>query len=127
MAQRPSAVHWALPLVAVKPQARRLLPGRGSSLDACSLSAWPSCPCCFPARPGTWLCRGSSVLPLPFAFSRLGVLPGLVLMLAVALANALVGTLLLRCASSLDKHSFEGLAEAAGGPSWKVRSPTSRA
>jgi hypothetical protein len=64
---------------------------------------------------------GSTVLPVPFAFSRLGVLPGLAIMLTVALANTMVGTLLLRCAGSLHKHTFEGLAEAVGGSSWKVR------
>ena len=63
----------------------------------------------------------SSVLPLPFVFSRLGVAPGLAVMLAVALGNALAGTLLLRAAGALDRHSYEGLAEAVGGPSWKVR------
>jgi hypothetical protein len=63
---------------------------------------------------------GSSVLPVPYAFSRLGVLPGLGVMLLVALSNAVAGTLLLRAAASLDKHTFEGLAEAVGGRSWKV-------
>ncbi|PRW60760.1 amino acid transporter [Chlorella sorokiniana] len=63
---------------------------------------------------------GSSVLPLPFAFSRLGVVPGLLIMLAVALGNALAGTLLLRAAGALDKHSFESIAEAVGGRSWRV-------
>lgn len=65
------------------------------------------------------LCR-SSVLPLPFAFSRLGVVPGLIIMMAVAVGNALAGTLLLRAASALDKHSFESIAEAVGGRSWRV-------
>ena len=63
----------------------------------------------------------STVLPVPFAFSRLGVLPGILLMLFVALGNALAGTLLLRCAGSLGAYSYEGLAEAVGGKSWKVR------
>lgn len=64
---------------------------------------------------------GSSVLPIPYAFSRLGVLPGLAIMLVVAASNSLSGTLLLRCASSLDKGTFESLAETVGGPTWKVR------
>ncbi|KAL4422426.1 hypothetical protein ABPG75_008623 [Micractinium tetrahymenae] len=63
---------------------------------------------------------GSSVLPLPFAFSRLGILPGLGIMLAVAGGNALAGTLLLRAAAALDMHSFEGLAEAVGGRAWRL-------
>ena len=61
------------------------------------------------------------MLPVPYAFSRLGVLPGLGVALSVALANALTGTLVLRCAGALDAHSLEGLAGAAGGPAWKVR------
>lgn len=61
------------------------------------------------------------MLPLPFAFSRLGILPGLGIMLAVAAANALAGTLLLRAAGALHMHSFEGLAEAVGGRAWRVR------
>ncbi|KAI3429787.1 hypothetical protein D9Q98_010100 [Chlorella vulgaris] len=67
---------------------------------------------------------GSSVLPVPYAFSRLGVLPGLGVMLLVALSNAVAGTLLLRAAASLDKHTFEGLAEAVGGRSWKLATET---
>ena len=60
------------------------------------------------------------MLPLPYAISRLGVFPGMGIMLAVAGGNALAGTLLLRAAGCLDKHSFEGLAEAVGGRSWQV-------
>jgi len=60
------------------------------------------------------------VLPLPFAFSRLGIIPGLAAMMAVALGNALAGTLLLRAAGCLDRHSFEGLAEVVGGRPWRV-------
>lgn len=41
-------------------------------------------------------------------------------MMAVALGNALAGTLLLRAAGALDKHSFESIAEAVGGRSWRV-------
>lgn len=43
-------------------------------------------------------------------------------MMAVALGNALAGTLLLRAAGALDKHSFESIAEAVGGRSWRVSS-----
>lgn len=62
----------------------------------------------------------STVLPLPWAFSRLGVVPGLAVTLAVALGNALAGTLLLRAAGALDCHSFEGLADRVGGRSWRL-------
>lgn len=63
---------------------------------------------------------GSSVLPVPYAVSRLGVLPGLGIMLAVGLGNSLAGTLLLRAAAALDQHTYEGLAQSVGGPSWRV-------
>lgn len=61
------------------------------------------------------------MLPLPFVFSRLGVVPGLGVMLAVSLGNAVAGTLLLRAAGAVGRPSYEGLAEAVGGRTWKVR------
>jgi hypothetical protein len=64
---------------------------------------------------------GSSVLPVPFAFSRLGVLAGLLVASVVSLANALTGTLLLRAAGHLGAHTFETLAYTAAGNGWKVR------
>lgn len=82
-----------------------------------------ACSVCLLPRPKESLLRSlccSSVLPVPFAFSRLGILPGLGIMLVVAGANALAGTLLLRAAGTLNMHSFEGLAEAVGGRAWRV-------
>lgn len=63
---------------------------------------------------------GSSVLPVPFAFSRTGVLLGLAVSALVGFSNALTGTLLLRSAGHLGEHTFEALAGKAAGPAWKV-------
>lgn len=63
----------------------------------------------------------SSVLPLPFAFSRTGILLGLVTMLVVGFCNAHTCMLLLRAAGSTGHDSYEGVAEAIGGRTWKVR------
>ena len=62
----------------------------------------------------------SSVLPLPFAFARMGVLPGVVTALVVAYANTLTSTLLLRAAARTGCYSYEGIAEAIGGRGCKV-------
>ena len=62
----------------------------------------------------------SSVLPLPFAFSRTGILLGLVTMLVVGFCNAHTCMLLLRAAGSTGHDSYEGVAEAIGGRRWKV-------
>lgn len=56
---------------------------------------------------------GSSVLPVPFAFSRLGLLPGLGVAFVVALVNAYTGTLLLHAAGALHKRTYEGVCAAA--------------
>ncbi|KAG7667005.1 hypothetical protein Ndes2526B_g04504 [Nannochloris sp. 'desiccata'] len=56
---------------------------------------------------------GSSVLPLPFCFSRLGVFPGLGVALIVAFANAYTGTVLIRAAGHLKKRTYEGTVAAA--------------
>ena len=61
----------------------------------------------------------SSVLPLPFAFSRTGILLGLVTMLVVGFCNAHT-CMLLRAAGSTGHDSYEGVAEAIGGRRWKV-------
>jgi hypothetical protein len=60
------------------------------------------------------------VLPVPFAFSRTGVLVGLATALVVAAANAWTGTLLLRAAGALGCTTFEGLAHRVGGEPWKA-------
>ncbi|RMZ56478.1 hypothetical protein APUTEX25_001325 [Auxenochlorella protothecoides] len=63
---------------------------------------------------------GSSVLPVPYAFSRTGVLLGLLTALAVSLANSLTGTLLVRAAGACGTSSYEALAETLGGPRWRA-------
>jgi sodium-coupled neutral amino acid transporter 11 len=56
---------------------------------------------------------GSSVLPLPYCFSRLGVGPGLAIAVIVALCNAYTGVVLIRAAGHLKKTTFEGTVAAA--------------
>ena len=68
----------------------------------------------------TFTPRCSSVLPVPYAFSRLGVLCGLLTQAVVAGCNALASVLLLKTASKVGRSSYEGTAEAVGGQSWKV-------
>jgi amino acid permease len=64
---------------------------------------------------------GSSVLPVPWAFSRAGVAAGLGTSLAVAAANAYTGVLLLRAAAHTGRRTYEGVAEAAGGSrAWRL-------
>ncbi|CAL8462502.1 g2035 [Coccomyxa elongata] len=63
---------------------------------------------------------GSSVLPVPFAFSRMGVLLGVLTMAAVAYSNSLTSVLLLRAAGLTGHDSYEGVAQAVGGRVWKV-------
>ena len=60
------------------------------------------------------------MLPVPYAFSRLGVLCGLLTQAVVASCNALASVLLLKTASKVGRISYEGTAEAVGGQSWKV-------
>ncbi len=62
----------------------------------------------------------SSVLPVPFAFSRMGVLLGVLTMAAVAYSNSLTSVLLLRAAGLTGHDSYEGVAQAVGGRVWKV-------
>lgn len=62
----------------------------------------------------------SSVLPIPYAFSRLGVLYGLLTQLVVAICNATASVLLLDAASEVGHSSYEGVAEAIGGKTWKL-------
>lgn len=63
---------------------------------------------------------GTSVLPVPFAFSRTGVLLGLLVALLVASANTLTGQLLLEASGRLHHDSYEGLAEAIAGRTGKL-------
>eukprot|EP00887_Chlorella_sp_A99_P003836 scaffold11.g3836.t1 len=63
---------------------------------------------------------GSSVLPVPFAFSRMGVALSLVTAAVVAAANAYTGTLVVRAAGAAHKHTFESLAHAVCGRGWQI-------
>ncbi|KAL3136879.1 hypothetical protein ABBQ32_006491 [Trebouxia sp. C0010 RCD-2024] len=63
---------------------------------------------------------GSSLLPVPYAFSKTGVLLGLLVMLVVAGSNCLTSLLLLKAAGKTGHDSYEGMALAIGGPTWKV-------
>ncbi len=67
------------------------------------------------------LCRRSSLLPLPYAFAKTGVLLGVTTMLLVAGCNAASCYWLLRAAHATGHNSYEGVAEAIGGKKWKVR------
>ena len=60
------------------------------------------------------------MLPVPFAFSRMGVLLGIVTMAIVAYSNSLTSVLLLRAAGLTGHDSYEGVAYAIGGRVWKV-------
>ncbi len=63
----------------------------------------------------------SSVLPVPFAFSRMGILLGVLTMGVVSVSNSVTSVLLLRAAALTGHASYEGVAHAVGGPTWKVR------
>jgi hypothetical protein len=63
------------------------------------------------------------VLPVPFAFSRMGVLLGILTMAVVAYSNSLTSVLLLRAAGLTGHDTYEGVAHAVAGPVWKARSP----
>ena len=58
---------------------------------------------------------GSSLLPVPWAFSRLGIFVGGALALLVAMANAYTGTILIRAAGHLEKRTYEGVVAATFG------------
>jgi len=59
---------------------------------------------------------GSSVLPVPYVFSRVGLVPGLVIMTSVAAANAYGCLALLRLAAATGHTTYEGVAGEVGGP-----------
>lgn len=63
---------------------------------------------------------GSSILPIPFAISKTGVLVGCLTMLVVAWANDATSCMLIRAAGATGKPTYEALAEWAGGKAWKV-------
>jgi hypothetical protein len=62
----------------------------------------------------------SSILPIPFALSKTGVLVGSLTMLVVAWANDATSCMLIRAAAATGKPTYEALAESAGGRGWKV-------
>lgn len=64
----------------------------------------------------------SSMLPVPYAFSKTGVLLGVLVMLVVAGSNCLTSLLLLKAAGKTGRNSYEGVALAVGGQKWKVHS-----
>lgn len=66
----------------------------------------------------------SSMLPVPYAFSKTGVLLGVLVMLVVAGSNCLTSLLLLKAAGKTGRNSYEGVALAVGGQKWKVHSAT---
>lgn len=63
---------------------------------------------------------GSSVLPIPYAFSRSGVLLGIGTSVVVGGCNLVTCLLLLRVAHATGHDSYEGVALAIGGKPWKV-------
>ena len=65
-------------------------------------------------------CACSSLLPVPYAFSKTGVLLGILVMLVVAGSNCLTSLLLLKAAGKTGRDSYEGMALAIGGPTWKA-------
>lgn len=65
---------------------------------------------------------GSSVLPVPYAISRLGVFPAIAIGVAVGYANSYTGTLLIRMAHYTKTDTYESVCEAANGGSklWRI-------
>ena len=63
---------------------------------------------------------GSAVLPLPFAMSRTGIVPGLLVMAVVAWTNVASNVMLVRAAARTGRLTYEGIAEWAGGRAWRV-------
>lgn len=61
------------------------------------------------------------MLPVPYAFSKTGVLLGVLVMIVVAGSNCLTSLLLLKAAGKTGCNSYEGVALAVGGQTWKVR------
>ncbi|GBF99780.1 amino acid transporter [Raphidocelis subcapitata] len=68
---------------------------------------------------------GSSVLPLPFAICNTGVLMGLATMAVVAWTNCATSRMLINAAGRTGRHTYEGLAEWAGGAPWRLATQAS--
>ncbi|KAG1668620.1 hypothetical protein FOA52_001489 [Chlamydomonas sp. UWO 241] len=58
---------------------------------------------------------GSTILPVPYAFSKIGILVGTLTMLTVASVNDATCCMLVRAAALTGCYSYEELAEWAGG------------
>uniref|UniRef100_A0A7S0S1I6 Amino acid transporter transmembrane domain-containing protein n=1 Tax=Chlamydomonas leiostraca TaxID=1034604 RepID=A0A7S0S1I6_9CHLO len=58
---------------------------------------------------------GSTILPVPYAFSKLGIAPGAATMAIVAFANDRTCCMLVRASAATGRCGYEALAEWAGG------------
>lgn len=63
----------------------------------------------------------STVLPIPYAMSKIGLLVGLLTMAVVAAVNDATCCMLIRASAATGHYSYESLAEWAGGKRAKVR------
>ncbi|KAG2497084.1 hypothetical protein HYH03_005078 [Edaphochlamys debaryana] len=68
---------------------------------------------------------GSTVLPVPYAFSKTGVLAGCCTMAVVAAANDVTNCMMIRAAAHTGISTYEELAGWAGGPKAQVFSQIS--
>ncbi|MEW5305955.1 MAG: hypothetical protein WDW36_008464 [Sanguina aurantia] len=62
---------------------------------------------------------GSTILPVPYAFSKVGVSVGCLTMAVVAAANDATCSMMIRAAAFTGLDTYEALAEWAGGPNFK--------
>jgi sodium-coupled neutral amino acid transporter 11 len=60
---------------------------------------------------------GSSVLPIPYAFSRTGVAPGAALAALIAAANSVTSVILINAACHLNASRYEEVVQLAAGGS----------
>eukprot|EP00199_Chlamydomonas_sp_CCMP681_P000359 CAMPEP_0119116390 /NCGR_PEP_ID=MMETSP1180-20130426/52256_1 /TAXON_ID=3052 ORGANISM="Chlamydomonas cf sp, Strain CCMP681" /NCGR_SAMPLE_ID=MMETSP1180 /ASSEMBLY_ACC=CAM_ASM_000741 /LENGTH=542 /DNA_ID=CAMNT_0007105527 /DNA_START=42 /DNA_END=1667 /DNA_ORIENTATION=+ len=63
---------------------------------------------------------GSTILPVPWAFANLGILPGVAVMAMVAFVNDCTCCMLVRASAITGKFGYEQLAEHVGGHRAKV-------
>lgn len=77
----------------------------------------PSLPWLFP--PHLPVC--STILPVPYAFSKLGVATGVLTMALVAFVNDCTCCMMIRAAAATGRTTYEELAEWVGGRKAKVR------
>ncbi len=62
----------------------------------------------------------STILPVPYAFSKIGILVGTLTMLLVASVNDATCCMLIRASAATGRYTYEELAEWAGGKRAKV-------